>query len=158
MQERERDHRKFLNHLDNSQGAVFAVAQMLNKRGYSVTFPSSSKAEKHSDWKKHADNGDLFINQRVEVKQLSVEFSNMQNWPFGGDFIVCARHAFDRATPKPFVFVILSASMKNAAVVFGADYEKWDVKTRKDSRYENVVQEFYFSPVNLVRFFKMPTQ
>jgi hypothetical protein len=150
------NHNKFLNHLDQSADAVWLVARLLNDRGYSVTVPNSSKAAQHSDWKNHADNGDLFINQRVEVKKLSAEFTSAKDWPFGSKFIVCAKHAFDKARPKPFAYVILSKSANNAAVVFASTSNNWITEARKDSRYENISQEFYFCPIEKVRFFAMP--
>jgi len=150
------NHRKFLQHLDVSGNAVWSVARLLNKLGYNVTVPTVSKAEKHSDWKSHADSGDLYIDQRIEVKRLSAEFTSEVDWPYKDKFIVCARHAFDRAKPKPFAFVILSASGRHAASVFGADSKLWYVEKRTDSRYEGVEQEFYFSPMDRVRFFSMP--
>lgn len=128
---------------------------MLNRRGYNVTIPTSTRAKTHGDWKSHADSGDLFISQRVEVKQLSVNFTSADDWPFGRKFIVCAKHAFDRATPKPYSFIILSASGEYAAVVFATDSRDWTVETRTDRRYENVSQQFYLSPMDKVRFFPM---
>jgi len=99
----------------------------------------------------------LFVHQRVEVKQLSANFTGAKDWPFGCKFIVCAKHAFDRARPKPYALVILSASGEHAAVVFASDARSWTVETRCDRRYESVTQEFYFSPMELVRFFPMPS-
>jgi hypothetical protein len=150
------NHQKFLSHLESSSQAVWSVAEMLNHRGYNVTIPTATRAEAHGDWKMHADSGDLFINQRVEVKQLTVEFTSADDWPFGRKFIVCAKHAFDRATPKPYSFVILSSSGRHAAVVFATDSRTWTVETRTDRRYDNVSQEFYFSPMDRVCFFPMP--
>lgn len=152
------NHRKFLNHLNDSSKAVWTVARMLSCRGYGVTIPATSKAESHSEWKKHADGGDLFISQRVEVKQLGVEFTSAQDWPFGRKFIVCAKHAFDRAQPKPYAFVILSASGSFAAAVFATDRKYWTAEKRRDGRYENITQEFYFCPMETVQFFQMPDQ
>lgn len=112
-------------------------------------------AESHLDWKAHADSGDLFISQRVEVKQLSVCFTCAADWPFGEKFIVCARHAFDRAKPKPYAYVILSADREAIAFVKADTSGQWRVERRKDSRYDNVEQEFYLVPVSLVGFFKI---
>ena len=150
------NHRKFLSHLDNSADAVWRVAQMLSGRGYSVTVPAASRARVHGEWQDHADAGDLYISQRVEVKQLGAEFSSASDWPFGKHFIVCAKHAFDRARPRPHSYVILSASGNTAACVLGSDHKNWYVEKRKDRRYEGVEQEFYFSPLEMVQFFQMP--
>lgn len=150
------NHDRFLSHLELSKEAVWQVAKMLSDRGYNVTIPSAAKAAKHEEWKQYADNGDLYVSQRVEVKQLSADFTGAADWPFGTKFIVCAKHAFDRATPKPFAYLIISRSGKHAAAVFCSDASKWAVESRTDKRYAGVSQEFYFAPMETVRFFAMP--
>lgn len=153
----EGNHQRFLQHLSESGGAVWEVAMMLQDRGYFVSVAPTSKAARHEDWKQHADQGDLFISQRVEVKRLGVDFTGQEDWPFGDKFIVCAKHSFDRAFPRPYAYVILSSSGQYAATVFTSDCDKWTVEQRTDKRYENVSQEFYFCPFHLVRFFRMPS-
>lgn len=155
------NHDKFLSHLKSSDLAVWLVAKVLHGRGYSVEIPASSLAERHEDWKEHADSGDLYIwkgkeaKRRIEVKHLSVNFSCRKNWPFGEKFIVCAKHSYDRAAPKPHAYIIVSQDCKTAASVFGSSKDKWRVEQRHDSRYENVKQEFYFAPLELVKFFPL---
>ena len=146
---------KFLGHLDESEEAVWFVAQMLSKRGYRVSVPVTTKAETYGEWKGHADNGDLFIEQRVEVKRRGLDFTNKGDWPHP-DFIVCAQHSWDRAEPKPYLYIILSKSGTHAASVFGHSSPSWYVEKRTDSRYENVRQEYYFCPLDEVSFFKIP--
>lgn len=152
------NHDKFLSHLDASSSAVWTVAKMLNGKGYNVSVPAHTRAKTHDEWKQHADGGDIFISQRIEVKQLGIDFTGSTDWPFGSRFIVCAKHAFDRATPRPYAYIILSRAGTHAATVFCSDSESWYVEERADSRYKNVRQEFYFSPIHLVRFFCIPTQ
>ena len=152
MSEQLGNHEKFLSHLERSNEAVWFVAQWLNKKGYSVNIPPSTKAETHKEWRKHKDNGDIFISQRVEVKHLSAEFTSRDNWPFQNKFIVCAKHSFDNATPKPFAYIVVNASKTAAGVVLAADSKKWNVEQRKDGRYENVAQEFYLAPLDDVYF------
>jgi hypothetical protein len=149
------NHQKFLSHLDNSSSAVWLVAEMLNGRGYDVSIPPNTRAERHSDWQNHADSGDIYIRQRIEVKQLGVAFTCAEDWPFRDKFIVCAKHAFDRATPKPYAYIIVSKCGGHAASVFSSNSASWTVDTRVDSRYEGVEQEFYFSPVADVKWWRM---
>lgn len=149
------NHKKFLTHLDDSQSAVWLVAEWLNNRGYDVTINATKKAPSHDDWKNYADNGDLEIKQRIEVKHLSAEFTCMDDWPFGNKFIVCAKHAFDRAKPKPYAYIILNNKKTHMALVMGATSNSWFSEIRKDSRYNQVDQEFYFCPINEVKFTKI---
>ena len=141
------NHTKFLEHLKESKTAVWVVARWLSERGYSVKINPTPVADKHENWESYADNGDIEINQRVEIKEVSQTFTSTADWPFGTEFIVCARHSFDRATPKPFAYIILSKCNKYAAIVMVSTHKYWYVERRKDSRYEDVSQEFYFCPL-----------
>lgn len=152
------NHEKFLKHLEQSKAGVWSVAKMLSEKGYGVSIPATTKAKTHKEWKDHADGGDLFISQRVEVKQLGYEFSSVEDWPFKDKFLICAVHSFDKAQPKPYCYVILSKSGKNAAAVFSRDSKHWYIEQRTDRRYENYASTSYLSPLNLVHFFKMPEQ
>jgi len=146
------NHTRFLQHLEESQGAVWRVASWLNGRGHTTTLSPSSSAPTHGEWKKHADVGDLFIHLRVEVKHLSAKFSCREDWPFRSNFIVCAKHAWDRAEPKPYAFIFLSSDSKSLAVVMGSSSDQWRVEERTDSRYKDVSQSFYLTPMRCVQF------
>ena len=153
---KERDFEGILDSLDKSHDAVWKVAKLLNDRGYAVKVPVTTKATSLDDWKTHVDDGDLFIEQRIEVKQLSRDFKNHDDWPFDDKFIVCSANSFDRATPKPFAYVILSGCGGYAAAVFCSTQNEWYTEMRSDGRREGVRQKFYFCPMHKVKFFKMP--
>ena len=153
---KERDFERILDSLDKSHDAVWKVAKLLNHRGYPVKVPVTTKAKTVDEWKKHVDDGDLFIEQRIEVKQLSREFKNHSDWPFKNEFIVCSANSFDRAQPKPFAYIILSACGGHAAAVFCSTRNDWYAEMRSDNRREGVKQRFYFCPMELVQFFQMP--
>ncbi len=155
METRERDFKKFLQHLDESIDGVLSAARWLNKRGYSVTIPPTTFAEKYEDRLKHVDGGDLFINMRIEVKTLGINFTSKEDWKFGSKFIVCAKHSYDNATPKPYGYIIQSADLQHIAIVNVTTFKQWYVERRKDSRYEDVTQDFYLCPIDLVKFFKV---
>lgn len=145
------NHQKFLKHLDRSCEAVEFARRFLVKRGFDVLQKAVRTAPDASQWEDYADDGDLYIQQRVEVKRLGVDFTPSQ-WPFGSKFIVCAKHAFDRAKPKPFAFLIFSNDLNCVACLRSATSNQWHVEKRNDSRYENVDQEFYFAPIDCVDF------
>lgn len=151
----EENHKRFLKHLNESQRGVWLAAQWLNSKGYNVKINTSAKADKHENWKSYVDNGDLEISMRIEVKNLGCHFTNREDWPFGSDFIVCAKHAWDNATPKPFVFIYLNGKQTHIACLKPQHTNNWSVGTRKDSRYEAVEQEFYFADLKDVFFTKI---
>lgn len=146
------NHQKFLNHLDQSQVGVWLIANWLSNRGNSVTINPTTKAKTHDEWKDNVDSGDIYISQRVEVKSLSASFTSANDWPFGGKFIVCAKHSYDNAKPKPYMYVYLNKEKTHVAIVSNGSYRKWYVESRVDSRYNDVVQEFYFCPLDSVVF------
>ena len=152
----EENHERFLKNLDNSKPSVRLVSKLLKDRGYNVRIGKTTKAKTHKTWRKHADNGDLFVDDyRIEIKGLSAKFTNKHDWPFRDKFIVCAKHAWDSATPKPYAFVCLSRDKKYIAIVFGNTSSHWYVEERKDSRYDDYYQDFYFCPKGKVIFGKI---
>ena len=153
------NHQKFLQHLDSSSESVFIVAKFLYLKGFDVKISGLSKAERHSDWKKHKDDGDLFLyhkgkEHRIEVKGLSCDFTGKGDWVFS-DFIVCAKHSFDNAIKKPLAYFILNKDRTHAAIVKSITKNKWRVVTRSDHRYENVTQEFYVCPFECINWIKL---
>jgi len=155
INEKKVNHQRFLKHLSESEKAVWVAAIWLNSKGYPVKVNVAPKATRRDEWKNYADHGDLEIVQRVEVKRLGVNFNDYADWPFGDKFIVCAKHAFDRAMPKPHAFIILSNDFASVAIVKGDTFKYWYVEVRADSRYESVEQKFYFCPIELVEFHRI---
>ena len=77
------NHKKFLKHLDDSADTVFTCAKYFYNKGIPVEISPMTKAKNHGEWKSHADNGDLLISQRIEVKGLSHDFTCADDWKFG---------------------------------------------------------------------------
>jgi len=149
------DNERFKKHLAKSHGPVWKVANYISSMGYPVNIPPTFVAPSHEEWKEYADDGDLYVGQRVEVKKLGVDFTGRRDWPFGSKFIVCAKHSFERAKPKPYRYYYLNKNETHAAVVMGSSHKSWYCETKKDSRYEDMVQSFYMSPMNLVKFVEL---
>ena len=146
---RQRDHERFVKHLDASSEAVFKCAEYLYLRGVQVAICPMTKSKGYDDRLDHQDNGDLYIQQRIEVKHSSRDFTCIADWPFT-DFIVCARHSYDNANPKPYAYMILNAEKTHVAVVYGRLKAQWWVKTLTDKRYEDMTQEFYMCKPEIV--------
>jgi hypothetical protein len=134
---------KFHKHLEQSQDAVWKAAKWLQSNGKHVLITPMTKTPTHSEWHKHADSGDLYIQQRIEVKRRSVHFTGPEDWPHGDKFFVCAKHSWDRAKPKPHAYLIFNTTMTTVAIVLGDSYPLWFVERREDRRYEKYSQEFY---------------
>lgn len=134
---------KFHKHLDASHDAVWNAARWLQSIGRQVVIMPSSKTPTHAEWKQHADTGDLYIQQRIEVKRRSKHFSGPIDWPHGDTFFVCAKHSWDRAKPKPHAYMIFNKDMTHVAIVLGDSHPEWSVINKEDSRYVGYRQDFY---------------
>jgi hypothetical protein len=148
-------HEKAVEAMRASDRCVFIVAEWLHGLGYSISVPAVTFAKRHEDWKHHADKGDLFIRHlkrprgyawhKVEVKGLTYDFTGAQDWPFresmgfhSDQYIVCTKHQWDRADPKPVAYISLSRDREYAAILTTADTSSWRVEdvthTRQDGR------------------------
>jgi len=153
------NHSKFLRHLNDSSDSVFIVARYLYDKGLDVRINSLKRAKRHSDWKNYKDDGDLFVYKndnefRIEVKGLSCDFTNKSDWCFR-DFIVCAKHSFDLANKKPSAYFILNKQRTHIAIVRTKYFDKWNVVSRKDTRYDSVTQEFYTCSLDDIEWIKI---
>lgn len=151
MSVQEENFERFREHLATSEKGVRFAADYLLSLGHDVLIKATHCAPSREQWKEFADDGDLYIQQRVEVKHLSADFSS-NHWPFGKKFLVCAKHSFDRSKPKPFAYLYFSRDRKCVASVLGSSRPHWYVEKRTDRRYENYEQEFYLCPLSHVKF------
>ena len=148
----------FLKHLDASHDAVWCAARWLQNKGHHVVVTPTSKSKTHGEWKQHADSGDLYLQQRIEVKKRGIDFTGAGDWPHGDKFIVCSRHSYDLARPKPYAWIILNKAKTHAAIVKAESRTRWVVEKRTDSRYQNYTQEFYFCPLDCVTWVSLADQ
>lgn len=156
------NHQSFLDHLRESYDAVWFVARWLWNKGLPVLIPVKREAKEHKDWKVYKDNGDIHILTDsgfdvAEVKRRFFDFTGMQDYLDKGykDIMVCAKHSFDGADPKPVAYFILSHDYKACAIVRVAETrDKWTVRSVKDKRYQgrDAYQDAYFCPLDLVIF------
>jgi hypothetical protein len=152
------DHLTFLKHLDASHDAVWCAARWLQNKGHHVVVTPTTKSKTHGEWKQHADSGDLYLQQRIEVKKRGIDFTAAGDWPHGDKFIVCSRHSYDLARPKPYAWIILNKAKTHAAIVKAESRTRWVVEKRTDSRYQNYTQEFYFCPLDCVTWVNFADQ
>lgn len=158
------NHSKFIDHLKKSEDARWFIAWWLSQKGKTVYMPPSKIAPSHEQWKDYIDKGDVFCFSdkkkkwiRNEVKELKVNFTCVDDWPFGKDFIVCAKHSYDGAEEKPAYYFILSNDWKFVALVDTKHADRWTTKEKADSRYEGeeAKQTFYYSPIEDIKWISM---
>ena len=146
--------KKFVKRLEGSHTGVQHAAKWLEGRGYQVSIPPTIVADSYENRMAYVDNGDLFIERlRIEVKTLSVTFTGRDDWPYKNKFIVCGKDSFDRATPRPYAYLIQSKDLKFMGVVLSASSKYWYVENKLDKDYpEEYRQDFYMCPMEHVSF------
>lgn len=150
------NHQKFTTHLAASVDAVWIAAKWLHSLGVDVLVKATHVAPDASKWEQYADSGDLEIiskrgnKKRVEVKQLSVNFTGPDDWPYKNEFIVCEANSFKRADPKPYAYLILSADGSTVAIVHSDTANFWSKVKRQDRRYEKIEQTFFLCPIEII--------
>jgi len=145
---------KFKENLVKSQEGVNFAANYLLSMGHDVLVKATHIAPSREQWKDYTDSGDLYIQQRIEIKHLSAQFTDSY-WPFGSKFLVCAKHSFDQSTPKPYAYLYFSKDKDYVASVLATTRPHWYVEPRTDKRYEQYQQDFYLCPLEHVRFTKV---
>jgi hypothetical protein len=141
----------FLTDLRDSRKAVEVVASWLSSQGYPVVVRPTFERPDPSAMAEFADDGDLEILQRVEVKRRrSLTFTSREDFPHP-TLIVDACHCYDRARPKPYAYIILNREMTTAFVVDCRTTRPHWAKVTKHDRFKNRERHFYECPIHLVR-------
>jgi hypothetical protein len=153
MHDYDRDDPGFVADLHKSQESVWAVARWLGTLGHHVTIRALRIRPAAEQMGEFADDGDIEIVQRVEVKARRLDFTSADDYPFP-TIIVDVAHTWDNATPKPLAYVILNRAGTHAAIVYGQTSPKW-VKTERFDAGKNRTRTFYESPVSLAKFFQL---
>lgn len=161
-EQKEANNKSFNAHLRDSREAVNFYAKYLTRLGCQIEIPEERLTPTYEQRLEYADSGDLFTQIgdkriRLEVKQRrNIEFSGRADYPYQS-IMVCAAHSFEYADPKPYVYVILNRSLTAAAYILGDTSPEWWVEERKDKRYYNYVQRFFFANLDCVKWKRLVT-
>ena len=152
----ERDWERYRKNVAESDSTVQVVAKHLLKKGYTVQIPSSHVAANQSDRRKMMDEGDLFVLQRMEVKGQSIKFTGLDDYPYKA-MIVCNRNSFDnhKGMPPAFYYIVSADNSTMAVVDVKKTKDKWWAEKKRDHRYEDVEETFYFISKQHVSFEKL---
>ena len=154
------NHKRFIKHLDESQSAVDYAKKYLESLGYEVRDkPETKKTPSYEERMKYVDDGDLYYYKdgdwrRVEVKHVSADFESAEDWPYKM-FFVMAKHAWDKADPKPDILISFNRDYTHIATVYGNTSDKWYLQSFKDRRYLDYRQTTYCCPLDLIEFSKV---
>ena len=151
----EENDQHFLRALRNSEDSKWRVAVWLNKKGYPVVLPPFRERPTYEDRKRYADNGDLSVSMRVEIKHRRTDnFTCREDFPFP-DFMVCKVRTFEEAWPKVYAWVHLNPPMTHAAIIFAANQPRWFVRSVTATNRPCGDQDHYFARLDDVIFQKL---
>lgn len=149
----EQDDPSFIQDLKDSQRAVMVAARWLLDKGYSVTVKPLRIRPTVEQMSEYSDDGDLEINERIEVKGRKIDFTSKEDFPYPS-IIVDVAHSWDNAKPKPAMYILFNKSMTHIALVRRGTSSKWSKVTKMD-RFKNRERTFYECPIELVEFQKI---
>ena len=153
-------HELFTERLKKSQEAVLHMAAWHERRGFSVYVPPLRIAPSRDQWREFSDSGDFYVDgyggkRRMEAKRLTKNFTCHADWPYKLVFIVCSKHSFDNADPKPRNYFILNPSMTHCGVVaVNSTVDDWTWRPVYDRKFLEW-QDDYFCPMRLVYFMEL---
>lgn len=156
---RDANHARFQQRLRDSEAARWVAGPWWSCRGWVVELSPMSFSPNPDDWQQHIDNGDMYVwrpatpdqRHRVEVKHLTRNFTCADDWGYP-DVILCAKHSYDRADPKPWGYMLFSGNLKHMALIRGSSHAQWRADTTSDRDYQDRVQRTYFAPFGCVKF------
>jgi len=141
----------FVKDLMESQVSVWMAAQWLSEKGYNVTVRKTNIRPSSNNMSEYADNGDIEIIQRIEVKRRKIDFTSEFDYPYKTVFVDVA-HTFDNAINKPFAYIIINQNGTHCIVIKSETFKHW-IKTQKHDRLKNRDRFFYECPIKLCKFY-----
>ncbi len=146
----------FLSRLDKSRASTFEVAKYLHKQGYTVSVSAFDYRPTDSNWEDHVDSGDIYIckepgtQHRIDVKQISREFTGRYDFPFPYMFVSDSR-AVDRADPFPLAYIVLNAQFTFMGIIWSKTRKHWRLQQVKASNTDKIIT-VYACPIEYVDF------
>jgi hypothetical protein len=145
----------FIRDLRGSRCAVFAVAEWIHARGWSVDIPAIQETPTAEARAAYADEGDIFAygrapRRRIEVKNPRGLFTGPADWPWPHVF-VASKEAADREGGSAAAYFIVNAGLTHAAVIHRRTREDWYVVSTAASN-RGGTYPVYACPIELVEF------
>ena len=142
----------YISRLEASREWIWKSAQLLHRKGFQIQIPRTTKDRQSAEWKGYADDGDLFVMQRIEVKHRRIDFTSEEDFPYKSGMIVCAKVPWEKAMPKPHMFICWNKTGTHYAVIMGNTRKSWFTRRLPDSDRINYEQDFLICPLEFVQF------
>jgi hypothetical protein len=140
--------------IKESERAVWLVARWLHSLGKHVTVRALEVRPTVEEIEDYGDHGDLEVILRYEVKRRSLAFTGAADFPFPS-VIVDSVRKWDKAHPKPHLYVIVNTAGTVAAIVEGGTAPKWETETLP---IRNRPIPVYVCPIAYVKFCAIPPE
>ncbi len=124
----------FVERLENSREAVFAVAMWLHRKGRTVTIPRTRVAPRYAKSEGYVDDGDIIAEDEngnvsvIEVKgSQRFNFTDAESWPYPV-VVISNASTVDRNRGKIAAYIVVSSDRKNMAIINTKDIDTWEKK------------------------------
>jgi hypothetical protein len=145
---------EFVAALEESQQWVAEVARWMERKGYDVQVKPQRVRPSFESRHDFADEGDIEVRQRVEVKAREVDFTGPDDYPYP-TVIVDEQYKVDRRPMRLlFGYVILNRSRTHACLIPARTRRHWSVVTLND-RKDRERRSFYVVAVGLCAFVRL---
>lgn len=145
---------QFLESLRGSQVFVSAVASWMARHGCDVMIRPLVERPEFGLRNEFADSGDLEIRQRVEVKHRDLDFTSVEDYPYGS-VIVDERYKVERIPRgRLWGYVIMSRGGTHVCCVRSDTRSQWLVESMYDKK-DKQRREFYVCPKELCLFCRL---
>ena len=152
---RQKNFDRYKEHLAQSSEGVQKVGKWLREKGYEVQIPELRIAPSLAKYDDFVDDGDIFLNVKVEVKRRSFHFTCAKDFPYKEGSIVCAKKRFDKCFPQPFAIIHLNKKMTHCAIIMKNTKKHWIEKMIKDGRYTDYYQVNYVCPLEYIEWARL---
>lgn len=151
---------KFVEDMEFSRDAVFAVAKWAHRSGYDVLIPAIVIRPPCADPENYVDDGDIHLTGKGERKKLNVKssrkvtFSGPEDYPYKLIYVSSKKSA-DRMGDRISSYVIVSKDLKYACVINRVKTKQfWSVISSYD-RDHDIREEVYACPIVQAQFYKL---
>lgn len=146
----------FLQNLKRSQAAVNCIGSYLADLGAEVFVRPLRIRPERNQWQDYSDEGDIEIRLKVEVKHRTLDFTNVDDYPYPTVLINAARLIDSVPSEQLYAYYIVNKAITHAIVIKPDTRKHWLKTVKRDKRYEgNQEVEFYEIDKRLVKFVRI---
>lgn len=143
--------REFKEALAESSAAVHVVASWLHAKKCDVLIRPTLVRPSFEERNDFADEGDIEIRQRIEVKHRKLTFTSVNDYPYE-DVIVDESFKVDRILKGTlWGYAIINQSMTHACLILQHTRPAWTLQTMYD-KADRQQRTFYVCPKDLCTF------